>query len=230
MLAKKMLDNSQKSHYRRCGRISKMPGKITGRKAITVTGRVEEVLVCERGVRSTPTGKIRLFRDGVQGDRHYGAQRLIDVRDEALLDFGIVRYTPCAATRQVTIVSAEELTSIARTLGIGYTIEPGLLGENLIISGIPRLSELPPGTFLCFQAPDGTVRAAVLGVWAENMPCVVVGAEVQKFYPGCAHITELFVNAATGKRGLVLFVMCGGAIKKGDTVVALIPAQRIYEP
>ena len=200
------------------------------RKAMILTGRVEAVLVCESGVRSERRTKILLFDDGVRGDRHAGRQRQINVRDKTLLAFGIMKDTPCAATRQVTAVSTEELAVIAQTLGIGNEIEPGLLGENLVISGIPRFTELPPGTFLCFKAPDGTVRAAVLAVWGENTPCTVVGAEVQEYFSDCHNITGRFVKAAAGKRGLTLFVMCGGAIKEGDTVVALIPEHRLYEP
>lgn len=198
-------------------------------KELIRTGRVDAVCVCENGVRSKRRPKILLFDDGVKGDRHAGRQRQINVRDKTLLAFGIPKDTPCAATRQVTAVSTEELIAIGQALGINGMITHGLLGENLVITGIPRFTELPPGTFLCFKAPDGTVRAAVLAVWGENTPCVVVGAEVQKDFPDCPNVTGRFVKAATGKRGLALFVMCGGAIKEGDTVVALIPAQRLYE-
>ncbi len=193
------------------------------------TGRVDAVCVCENGVRSERRTKILLFDDGVRGDRHAGRQRQINVRDKTLLAFGIPKDTPCAATRQVTAVSTEELASIARTLGIDGMIKLGSLGENLVITGIPRFTELPPGTFLCFKAPDGTVRAAVLAVWGENTPCVVVGTKVQEDFPNCPNITGRFVKAADRKRGLALFVMCGGAIKEGDTVVALIPEHRLYE-
>ncbi len=199
------------------------------RKAMILTGRVEAVLVCDQEAQSTEQKeKIELFPDGVAGDRHTRPWRHLGVRDKVLTAFGLPKGVLLAPTRQVSIVSVEELQAIGKTLGTKKPIPHGALGENLVIAGIPRLTQLPPGTLLCFRK-GGAPRTAVVAVWAENIPCIISGTEVQAATE-TENIAGRFVDVAMGRRGLVGFVMSSGVIKKGDEVVALIPAQRLYTP
>lgn len=195
---------------------------------LILTGRVEAVLVCDQKVRSTEQEEeIALNPDGVEGDRHARSLRRLGVRDRALLQHGLLKGMLIAPTRQVSIVSAEELAAIGTALGTTKPIPYGTLGENLVISGIPNLTQLPPGTLICFRKGD-IPRTAVVAVWALNVPCLISGRQVEiaTETPG---IAQRFVDVSMEQRGLVGFVMSSGVIKKGDTVVVHIPAQRMYE-
>jgi MOSC domain-containing protein YiiM len=127
--------------------------------------------------------------------------------------------------RQFSAISLEEFTGIKRMLGApaepsGY----GLLGENLIISGIPDFSALPPGTLLTFtRGEDGgeVSTGAVLAIWARNEPCRVPERNFSDLYGTDEHpfvASERFATAAKHRRGIVGSVYCAGTIQRGDTV------------
>lgn len=196
-----------------------------------VRGRVEAVLVAHRfGVATSfPTRKIQLLRGhGVRGDAHAGV-RLADVRERELLSFGLPKGIEIANMRELSAVSAEELGEIAAGMAIP-SIAPGCLGENIVVSGIPRLTRLPTGTMLFFQKNDQAKRTAVLAVWGENSPCTIPGEAIQACYPGIPDLAAKFPKAAKGRRGVVGFVYCSGTVHEGDTVVVKVPGQRNYEP
>lgn len=196
--------------------------------ALTLSGIVEAVLVCDQSIQSTVRTEIALYPDGIGGDRHARPLRLLGVRDRALIAHGLAKGTLIAPTRQVSIVSVEELEAIGTALGTTEPIPHGTLGENLVISGIPNLTHLPPGTLFCFRKGDSP-RTAVIAVWALNVPCLISGREVETATrtPG---IAQRFVDISMEQRGLVGFVMSSGVIKQGDTVDVRIPAQRLYQP
>jgi hypothetical protein len=194
-------------------------------------GRVHAVLVSRDGERfSRLTGRLDLaVGEGILGDRHAGGRRS-DPRERVLRQIRVARGASIANVRQFSAVSLEELTAIKRAMGApaeppGY----GLLGENLIVSGIPDFSALPPGTLLTFgrTSPSGEVATgAVLAVWARNEACKVPDRNFAEFYgtPGCPFVAqEGFVSAARECRGLVGFVYCAGVIEPGDTVTAWRP-------
>lgn len=193
---------------------------------LTIVGRVEGVFVCDQPVRSTARDEIHLLPEGIRGDRHAGPLRQLGVRDKELLAHRLLKGMLLAPTRQVSIVSAEELAFIGNTLETCAPIPPEALGANILISGIPDLTLLPPGTLLCFSKND-TPRTAVVGVWAVNVPCVIAGQEVE-VATSTPRIAGPFVHAAMHRRGLVGFVMSSGVIKKGDTATAQVPAQWLY--
>jgi hypothetical protein len=60
------------------------------------------------------------------------------------------RGTEIRNERQISIVAADELAMAAKDMGIDR-IEPGWIGANLVIEGIPLLSMLPPRTQLFFE-------------------------------------------------------------------------------
>lgn len=208
-----------------------------------VRGRVEAVLVAAtngsvvsrtQGMPShvtVPVPKIQVIRGhGVRGDSHAGA-RLADVREKDLLAFGLHKGTEISNQREFSAVSAEELAQIASTMNIPSGIPMGCLGENLILSGIPRLTELPIGTKLFFRKDEQTIRTAVLIVCGENLPCELPSKaiEIMLSHPQPDHATS-FPKAAIGKRGVVGSVYVSGHIHSGDTVVVKVPHQRFYDP
>ena len=80
-------------------------------------------------------------------------------------------------TRQVSIVSTEELALIAEALGVPQVLA-AWLGANLELAGVPRLTQLPPGTRLFFP------EDATLVVDGENEPCRTAGRAAGGALPG----------------------------------------------
>ena len=194
------------------------------------TGRVDAVLVGGNEVASLARRKIELHvGHGIRGDRHFGP-RLSDVRDGDLFRFGLPKGIGTAGIREVSIVSTEELAVIAVELGLSGPIPPGTIGENVLVSGIPNLTRLPPGTKLFFRNPNGKPRTAVVAVWAPNVPCVIAGASVRDAFPNDPTIPVRFAKAANGRRGLVGFVFVSGVVEAGDEVTAITPKQDLYQP
>lgn len=197
----------------------------------SLTGKVEEALVGNDfgSMVSRPVEKLQLIRGhGVKGDNHAGV-RLADVRETELLSFGFPKGVEIANYREFSAVSAEELESIAQTMNLPSPIPHGCLGENLVLSGIPKFSELPCGTMMFFRKNEKQIRTAVLMVWAENMPCQHPGEAIQKHFPDIPGLARLFLKAAIGKRGVVGSIYVSGAIHVGDTAIIKIPRQRMYD-
>lgn len=206
-------------------------------------GRVEAVLVTDSngavvsetyGIGSLTTisvRKIQVVRGyGIRGDRHAGI-RLVDVREKELRSFGLPSGMEIANHRHFSAVSLEELVEIGEAMHLPEPIPYGCLGENIVLSGIPKLSELPPGTMMLFiKKVNGQLRTAVLVVWRENTPCRGPGEAIQVRFPGIPNLAELFRRSAVGKRGIVGSIYCSGMICAGDTVVVKVPRQRIYNP
>jgi len=202
------------------------------KKAFELQGRVEAVLVAHTfgSVVSTQVKKIQAIRGyGIRSDVHAGT-RLQDVRERELRKFGFSKGTEIANYREFSAVSLEELAEIATMLHIPERIPYGCLGENLVVSDIPKFTELPTGTMLFFQKSPTEKRTAVLVVWAENMPCEWPGKAIQSKFPDMPDIDRLFPRVAIGKRGIVGSVYVSGFISEGDTVIVRVPQQRIYDP
>jgi hypothetical protein len=199
-------------------------------KGFQLTGRVERVLAASKfgSHISVPVEKVKFIQgQGVLHDNHYGP-RLLDVRDTVALRFGLPKGMESFNVRQWSAVSQEELDQIARLMGIA-SIEPGLLGENIIVSGIPSFTKLPAGTQFFFKGIKGELRSTILFVYGENKPCHIPGDAIQTYYSGKQGLEKLFIKAANHRRGLVGFVVGSGFIKEGDIVVAEIPDQELYE-
>lgn len=204
-----------------------------------VVGRVEAVLVApELGPPvSVPIQKIKVIRDhGVYGDAHAGI-RLADVRETELISFGLPVGIEIANHRQFSAISMEELAEIRTRMDLPNPIPLGYLCENLVVSGIPKFTRLPPGTMLLFQRTqfhgtlmDKGIRTAVLLIQKENTPCIFPGEAIQKHFPDIPGLASRFPKAAMARRGVVGSVYCSGYIHTGDTVIAKIPRQKIYEP
>lgn len=106
-------------------------------------GRVESVLVAATfgSIVSAPAKSIQVIRyHGVRGDNHSGI-RLADVREKELLSFGFSEGVEIANYREFSAVSVEELAEVANSMDLPKPIPYGCLGENIVLSGIPKLTD-----------------------------------------------------------------------------------------
>jgi len=168
----------------------------------------------DQDLASSRVESVRVSYAGFDGESHSGLVRASCVRVRHQYPQG----TEIRNTRQVSIVSAEELALIAANMGIDG-LQPEWLGANLMVSGIPDFSQIPPSTRMIF---DG---GAALVVDLENSPCKYPGEIIERHHPGRGH---LFAKAALGKRGVTAWVEREGSIATGDAIRLYIPPQRIY--
>lgn len=199
-------------------------------KAFTLNGHVDAVLVSNNtdSIISTPVEKIKLIKGyGIMGDNHAGP-RLADSREKEIVSFGLPKGIEIANYREFSAISVEEFEETCNAMRLSKLIPYGLLGENLVISGIPKLTDLPPGTLLFFRKNESQIRTAVLAVWGENMPCLAPGKAIQEAFPDMPKLANMFPAAAIGKRGIVGSIYCSGTIHKGDEVIVKIKEQKIY--
>ncbi len=184
---------------------------------LQIEGRVRHLLLRptrDGGFEKSPADAIVLTLDGPQGDCHSGPTRTSDSRTTALYKKGI----DIRNVRQLTLLSDEELRDIAQTLGIAE-VKAEWLGANIVTSGVPDLTLLPPSTRL--QFPSG----ATIVVDMENLPCSQIAATVGRHHPDAQ---RLLVKAAIHKRGVTAWVEREGAVKVDDVITLFLPPQRIY--
>ncbi len=165
---------------------------------------------------STPRPQAQVTLEGFAGDKHAGLTYRSGSRTPHYPRGTVIRNT-----RQVSLVSLEELELVAAALGVPALL-PEWLGANLAVQGIPDLTRLPPATRLFFP------QDAVLVVEGENMPCVYPGKVIQAQYPEAPGLANRFPKAAIQRRGLVAWVERPGIIVAGDSIVARIPPQALY--
>jgi hypothetical protein len=176
-------------------------------------GKVEAALVCDvpGSLVSTAKDKILVHMAGIAGDRHYGFTFPSNGRYQMY-----PRRTEIRNSRQFSIISAEEMSEVAAQLNIAH-IQPEWLGANILTSGIPAITFLPPSTRLTFP---GGVALVVLG---ENEPCVNVGRVFKEELPDLIKHEADFVKAAVHKRGIVAWIEHPGTISPGDEITVEIP-------
>ncbi len=186
-------------------------------KKLSLTGRVRACFSSpkrESGLEKPESDRLVITFDGIEGDCHASRNRLSDSR---MLN-QYKRGTPVANSRQLSLVSVEELADIAKALDIPV-LPPQWVGANLLISDIPDLTLLPPSTRLMFSS------GATLIVDLENAPCRYPAEIIEQHHPGHG---LAFPKLARHKRGVVVRVEREGMIAKGDEIVLFIPQQRIY--
>ena len=166
------------------------------------------------GLEKSPRDRLTLTFDGIEGDCHGGRTRASDSRMVTQYRRG----TEVANTRQLSILSQEELADIAANMGLD-ALSPEWVGANLVTRGIPDLSLLPPSTRLMFSS------GATLIVDMENAPCRFVAEVIERHRPGKG---SGFIAAARHKRGVVAWVEKPGEIALGDEIVLHVPPQRLY--
>ena len=70
-----------------------------------------------------------------------------------------------ANTRQVSVLSAEELAEIAERMGL-ESLSPSLLRATMVIAGIPDFSHIPPGSRL--QGSSGATLVVNLNTGSQH--------------------------------------------------------------
>lgn len=165
-------------------------------------------------IRSEAITTARATYAGFEGDYHAGLTRASCVRVKQQHPQG----TEIRNTRQLSILSAEELAQIAAEIDLAE-IDPLLLGASIVIEGIPDFTFVPPGSRL--QAENG----ATIVVDVENGPCNFPAREIEKDAPGHG---KGFKAAARGKRGVTAWVEREGQLSVGDTLRLHIPNQRAW--
>ena len=151
---------------------------------------------------------------GIPGERHFGFTRPADARVP-----WHQRGTPLRNTRQVSLMSAEELVEIAALMGLPE-VRPEWLGANIVVAGLPQFSFLPAGSRMFFAG------GAVLAVEGYNAPCSISGAAVAA---GSGQGGKLdFVKPATRRRGIVASVERPGWIEAGSAVDIAVPEQWVF--
>ena len=166
------------------------------------------------GFEKAETSRLTLTFAGPEGDCHGGLTRASDSRTLPLYK----RNTEIRNVRQVTMLAQEELDEIAKTLGIP-AIEPSWFGANVVVTGIPDFTLLPPSTRL--QFPSG----ATLVVDMENRPCSQIAKVVEQHHPGTQFKV---VEAAMHRRGVTAWVEREGEATVGDDIKIVIPPNRLY--
>jgi hypothetical protein len=191
---------------------------VMARHLKSIDARVQAILVNstpDEDLSTTRIESVAVNYAGLEGESHSGLVRASCVRVRHQYPQG----TEIRNTRQISIVSVEELALIAANMGLDG-LQPEWLGANLLVSGIPSFSQVPPSTRMIF---DG---GASLVVDLENSPCKYPGEIIERHHPGYG---DRFAKAALGKRGVTAWVEREGRISNGDSIRLFIPPQRIYE-
>ena len=160
---------------------------------------------------STSVDSFMLTFTGIVGEVHGGATRAAGPREPAFR-----RGTVLANLRQVSLVSTEELASIASRMGLAR-LDPAWLAANIAIEGAGPITQLPRGTIIRF--PSG----ASLYVSDLNSPCRAAAKLIRDHARPTQERTLPFVSQAFGRRGLVAFVYAQGQVSSGDAIQFLFP-------
>lgn len=164
-----------------------------------------------QSLRASACDELVLGFDGPRGDSHAGLTRPSCSRVLAQHP----RNTTIRNTRQLSILSQEELDATALAIGAAR-IDPAAIGASMIVAGIPDFTLLPPASRL--QGPDG----ATLVIDMENLPCTLAAREIARDTPAGA---RAYKPAAQGRRGVTAWVEREGVIRLGDRLSLHIPAQ-----
>lgn len=180
---------------------------------VTWLGRVARR---EDGIASASAEWLALDLDGAEGEAHSGLTRPCCSRFSMLHPKG----TPIANSRQLSILSEEELALIAAGMGLP-AIDPAWLGASIVLKGIPDLSHVPPASRL--QGPGGVT----LTVDLENGPCQFPAKVIEAAQPGFG---AGFIGAARGRRGITAWVEREGSLALGDVLRLFVPTQPAWAP
>ena len=186
-------------------------------KPLNLTGQIVwlgHVPDREAALASTAQDEMALSFAGPAGEDHGGLTRPSCSRVISQYPRG----TEIKNTRQLSVVSAEELAQIAEEMGVD-TLDPWLVGATMVLSGIPDFSHLPPSSRL--QIANG----ATLTVDMQNRPCHLPAAEIDVLHPGKG---RAFKGAARGLRGVTAWVEREGTARVGDSVTVHVPDQRAW--
>lgn len=160
--------------------------------------------------------ELELGYEGILGDVHAGYLRKSGGREP-----WYPRGTEMRNERQLSLLDQDELDAVARDLDI-HNLPAETIGGNIVLSGIPHFSLLPPRTQLFFEG------GVVLRIDGDNAPCKIAGKALAAHFDGREDLMLGFPKTAQHRRGLVAWVERPGVIKPNETVEARIWEQCIY--
>lgn len=158
-----------------------------------------------------PVERMMLHFTGPEGEAHGGLTRPACSRVKALYP----RDTAIRNTRQLSILSAEELAMIAADMGL-VALDPALVGASMVVSGLPDFTHLPPASRLLADS------GASLAVDMENRACTLPARPIEQRHPGYG---ARFRRAASGRRGITAWVEAEGPVHPGDRLRLFVPDQ-----
>ena len=169
-----------------------------------------------------PRQELMLTTQGIVGDMHFGYETTSGGRFTTLYERG----NTVRNNRQWLAVSPGEIEKIAGNLEIGSNLTPELMGINILIEGVDKLSDLPPMTYMVVSPneefkPKGP-EDVVLVVYGQALPCAVAGKALGESI-GDATLESRFPKGAMGLRGTTGWVEKGGIIKPDYNVFILNP-------
>lgn len=167
-------------------------------------------------LRNVAVDQVQVGFDGFAGESRGGLTRLSCARVIDLYPRG----SEIKNTRQITILSAEQLGMIAQNMDLA-TLDPCLIGVGLVLEGIPDFSHIPPGSRL--QAKNGTT----LTIDLENRPCHLPAPVINQDQPGKG---AGFKAAAKNLRGVSAWVERPGTLMLGDEMALFVPTQPAWQP
>ena len=187
------------------------PTDLTGRVVFLGLVRMRDA-----GPEAEPVETVTASFAGFEGESHAGLVRPACSRVSAQYPKG----TPIRNTRQVSLLSREEMDATAAALGLsGLPAE--WLGANMVLEGITDLTLLPPSSRLVFAG------GVSLTVDMENAPCHIPARVIETHHPGKG---AAFRQAARGRRGVTAWVEREGSITLGEHARLHVPPQRLYPP
>lgn len=184
-----------------------------------LSGTVDAVLAAKgRDFISAAVSSLQITFEGILFDHHSGLTRKAGGREP-----WYPRGTVIRNERQISLVAPDELQAAANDMGLAEIL-PEWMGANIVVSGIPDFSMLPPRTLLFFE---GGVTIKIDG---QNAPCRATGKAIAAgaLVSDVESMTLSFKEAAKRRRGLVGWVEKPGVIVAGATVTARLPEQWIY--
>ena len=186
-------------------------------RATQLTGTVSALLINDDNsdLATVNQQSVTVSYAGFANDSHAGLTRSSCSRVKAQYPNG----TEIRNTRQISIVSVEELAKIATTMELDH-LSPEWIGANLVIESLPDVSALPPSSRLIFSSGVSLV------VDMENAPCRYPGDIIERHHSGKRH---LFAKAAQGLRGVTAWVERPGTLTVQDTLTLHIPTVRPYK-
>jgi hypothetical protein len=165
-------------------------------------------------LRSISAQSLQLSFAGFEGESHAGLTRPSDSRVLSQYPRG----TTIRNTRQLSIVSQEDLDVIAANMGV-VAVDPAWVGASLVLRGIPDFTHIPPASRL--QNAQGTT----LTIDMENRPCHLPAKVIDEDANGYG---KAFKAAAYGLRGVTAWVEREGVVKLGEIMRLHIPDQPIW--
>lgn len=168
----------------------------------------------KKGLVSEAVEQLRMDFAGPEGEAHGGLTR--ESCSRVLRQYP--RGTEIRNTRQLSIISAEELSEIAIAMGI-ESLDPALLGATMVVAGIEDFTHLPPSARL--QGEGG----ATVVVDMENHACQLPARPIENRHPGQG---AAFRRAAKDRRGITAWVEREGLFTLGEVLTLHIPAQRSW--